>query len=130
MVNIAKLKKPESITANEFKSAKWDEITSEREFRKSDIPTLELLCQWYAIVQQCIDDMTTGGDVQVAYSNKLDDLKALPQVNMLKQASSEIRAINKQLGINDEIEAKKPIKVSVLQSAVKDRQRQAKRAKA
>lgn len=100
------LDKPESISSNETKSRKWDELTAGRDFQTKDIPTLELLCQWYAIVEKCIDDMTFGDEIQVAYQNNLADLKALPQVGMLKQASGEIRALNKQLGINDEAEDK------------------------
>ncbi|MEG0071281.1 MAG: hypothetical protein RR671_02855 [Raoultibacter sp.] len=99
--------KPASISANDFKSLKWDEITAGRSFSASDIPTLELLCQWHAIVARCMDDMDVGGDVMVAYENSMNDIKAVPQIGVLKQASAEIRAINKQLGINDEpIQAK------------------------
>lgn len=43
-----KLRKPPSVASNVFKSKKWDELTSGRTFSKSDIPTLEMLCQWYA----------------------------------------------------------------------------------
>ncbi|MBX9035042.1 P27 family phage terminase small subunit [Gordonibacter massiliensis (ex Traore et al. 2017)] len=100
------LDKPVSIFASEFKSRKWDELTEGRDFAQSDSPTLELLCQWHAIVARCMDDMDASGDVRVAYMNDMGDLKAMPQVGMLKQASAEIRALNKQLGINDEPEKK------------------------
>lgn len=120
--------KPESVSSNAFKSAKWDEITNGRSFSASDVPALELLCQWYHVVQRCIDDMTVGEDVQVAYTNATDDIRALPQLATMKQASAEIRALNKQLGINDEPSKKKPIKVSVLQQVVNDRAKKAKRA--
>lgn len=96
------LEKPSGIAANPYKSAKWDELTEGRGFTQSDIPTLELLCQWHQIARQCMDDMTVGDGIQVAYTNDLDDIKALPQIATLKQASAEIRALNKQLGINDE----------------------------
>lgn len=39
------LKKPPSIEADDFKSAKWDELTQGREFAQSDAPALSLLCQ-------------------------------------------------------------------------------------
>ena len=104
------LTKPPSVANNEVKSRKWDELTEGRNFQTKDIPTLELLCQWYAIVDKCIDDMTFGDDIQVAYQNDLADLKALPQVGMLKQASAEIRALNKQLGINDEADDKPQVR--------------------
>ena len=100
--------KPASIAANPVKSRKWDELTIGRKFQDSDVPSLELLCQWYAIVEKCISDMDASGDIEVAYENKFADIKPLPQVGMLKQASAEIRALNKQLGINDSLESEKP----------------------
>lgn len=100
------LEKPASIAESPFKSAKWDEITAGRDFGKSDVPTIELLCQWYEIAAQCMEDMTRGdGGVQVAYSNDMGDIKALPQIATMKQASAEIRALNKQLGISDGADA-------------------------
>lgn len=90
--------KPPSVANDPFKSAKWDELTAGRSFSESDAPALALLCQWYAVAQRCIDDMDEIGG-QVAYENKLGDLKALPQISTMKQASAEIRQLNKQLGI-------------------------------
>lgn len=90
--------KPPSISADPFKSAKWDEITACRNFSDSDSPTIALLCQWYAIAQRCSDDIDDAGG-QVAYQNDAGDLKALPQIATMKQASSEIRQLSKQLGI-------------------------------
>ena len=84
------LAKPASISNNAFKSAKWDEITAGRNFKKTDVPTLTLLCQWYAVVEQCMFDITDGDEVQVAYSNSLGDIKACPQISTMKQASAEI----------------------------------------
>ncbi len=95
------VEKPPSIASNEFKSRKWDEITAGRDFSQSDIPTLALLCQWHAVVQRCIEDMDEAGG-QVAYQNDMGDLKALIQLSTMKQASAEIRALNKQLGIDDQ----------------------------
>ena len=40
------LAKPPQVESDEFKSAKWDELTQGRAFRQSDAPTLALLCQW------------------------------------------------------------------------------------
>ena len=65
-----------------------------------------LLVQWHAIVERCVADMTDGDEVSVAFYNKLGDIKAIPQIDTLKKASAEIRALNKQLGINDQPEAK------------------------
>lgn len=91
--------KPLSIAADPVKSRKWDEVTSGRDFQESDAPTIALLCQWHAIAERCMDDLSPDGETMVAYSNKMDDIKALPQIATLKQASAEIRALNKQLGI-------------------------------
>lgn len=99
---MAKLDKPASISASPFKSQKWDEITQGRTFNAADIPTLTLLCHWYAVAEQCMDDCEEDGETQVAYVNDMGDIKAMPQISTLKQASAEIRALNKQLGINDE----------------------------
>lgn len=127
------IKKPASIAGNEFKSAKWDELTDGRSFSKSDIPTLELLCQWHAIVAQCMEDMDQTGDVVVSYKNKLGDYKSMPQVGMLKQASAEIRALNKQLGINDEADDTldvRPVKETTLSVITSKRSKKARAANA
>lgn len=100
------LHKPASVENNPTMSQKWDEITANRNFQESDIPTLSLLCQWYAIVEKSMDDLDYGGTIQVAYQNDMGDLKPMPQIGTLKQASAEIRALNKQLGINDEAQDK------------------------
>lgn len=126
------IQKPASIENNAFKSQKWDELTSGRNFNESDTPTLELLCQWHAIVERCIEDMDIGGDISVAYTNQLEDIKALPQIGVLKQASAEIRALNKQLGINTEhnfIETK-PIKETSLSVITSKRSKKARAAQA
>ena len=95
------LEKPYAVQSDDYRSRKWDEIVAGREFRQSDIPALTLLVQWYQVVDQCIDDMSVNGGIQVAFSNDMGDIKALPQISTMKQASGEIRALNKQLGIND-----------------------------
>ena len=97
------LKKPLSIEADEYKSAKWDELTSGRKFAQKDAPTLSLLCQWHKIAAQAMDELDGFGG-QTAYQNDMGDLKPFPQIGTLKTASAEIRQLNKQLGINDETE--------------------------
>lgn len=103
------LEKPRSIERSPFKSAKWDEITKGRNFTEANIPELTLLCQWYQVVDKCMADLSNDDDdIQVAYANDYGDVKALPQLSTMKQASAEIRALNKQLGINDEAIAEQP----------------------
>jgi hypothetical protein len=89
------------VARDPYRSSKWDELTDGRDFRPSDVPALTLLVQWYQVVDQCIEDMSVGGGIQVAFSNDMGDIKALPQITTMKQASAEIRQLNKQLGIND-----------------------------
>ena len=97
------LTKPPQVENDEFKSAKWDELTQGRAFRQSDAPTLALLCQWHKIAQLAQDELDNFGE-QTAYSNDMGDLKAFPQIGTLKTASAEIRQLNKQLGICDDHE--------------------------
>ena len=94
------LKKPESIKADTWKAKKWDELVKGRAFTTVDIPTLTMLVQWYAVLERCISDISEA-EGSVAYSNKMGDYKPLPQIGVMKQASAEIRALNKQLGIAD-----------------------------
>lgn len=96
--------KPASIANDPFKSAKWDELTVGRDFAPSDAPTLALLCAWYQVVDKCMSDIDAGGGVQVAYQNDVRGIKALPQLSTMKQESAEIRQLDKQLGIDDEVQ--------------------------
>ena len=100
------IEKPQSIALSDFKSAKWDELVEGREFRQADAPVLALLCQWYEVIDKCMDDLDYDGEIRVAYQNDLGDIKAFPQLSTMKQASAEIRALNKQLGIEDEAKPK------------------------
>lgn len=96
------IEKPDTIRRSTFKSAKWDELTEGRAFRACDAPVLALLCQWYEVIEQCMDDLACADGIRVSYQNDLGDIKAYPQLSTMKQASAEIRALNKQLGIDDE----------------------------
>ncbi len=79
--------KPRQGRESAFMSAKWDEICKGRTFRTQDIPALTLLVQWYAVVERCISDMDVGdGLPQVAYENKMGDVKAVPMIQTMKQA--------------------------------------------
>lgn len=120
---MSKLNKPADVAEHSVKSRVWDEVTQGRNFGESDVPTLRLLCTWHAIAEACMNDLDEDGITQVAYMNNLRDLKALPQIATLKQASAEIRALNKQLSIQDEpVAEKKETVLSVIQGRRKDRQ--------
>lgn len=96
-----RLTKPASIRSDPWRSRKWNEIVRGRSFAPSDAPTLALLVSWYQVIEQCMDDIGANGGVQVAYQNDAGDIKALPQLSTMKQASAEIRALSRQLGIDD-----------------------------
>ena len=124
------LTRPADVESDPFRSAKWDELTAGRDFSQADAPTLALLVSWYQVIWQCMDDIGANGGVQVAYQNDMGDIKALPQLSTMKQASAEIRAINKQLGICDEPAKEQggSKKASVLSLVISDRQRKAAQA--
>lgn len=93
------LEKPESVAADDFKSAKWDELTRGRSFEQPDAPALALLCQWHKVAQRAMDELDSFGG-NTAYQNDAGDLRAFPQIGTLKTASAEIRQLNRQLGID------------------------------
>ena len=103
MAKTKKLRKPVDISRNKFRSKKWDEIVAGRNFRPCDIPIIKTLCYWYEIQDRCMADLEYDGELRVAYSNDLGDVREMPQVGTMKKASAEIRALNKQLGIDDEV---------------------------
>lgn len=96
------LVKPPHVADNPIMSEKWDEVTKGRDFAAIHATTIEQLCFWYAVLRTCQDDITVDGEIHVAYQNDMGDVKAMPQMASAKQASDQIRQLNKQLGINDE----------------------------
>ena len=118
------IEKPVSIAANAVKSAKWDEITEGRDFQPADAPILSMLCHWYAVMEQCIEDMDAM-DGQLVYENRMEDMKPLPQLDIMKKASAEIRQLNKQLGICDEKAPETKREVSIIHVLHQDRQSRA-----
>lgn len=99
------LVKPPHVADNPIMSQKWDEITKDRDFDPIHATTIEQLCFWYAVLRTCQDDITVDGEIHVAYQNDIGDVKPMPQMSSAKQASDQIRQLNKQLGINDEAHA-------------------------
>lgn len=99
------LKKPANIANDAFCSSKWDELCEGRDFAPVDAPLLALLCRWYAVIERCAADISGEGELPtVSYVNDMGDIKAMPQLATMKQASAEIRQLNKQLGICDQHE--------------------------
>lgn len=125
------LKKPPSVKRSKIQSAKWDELTKDREFQESDIPTLSLLCSWHEVIDRCNEDLYFEGEgMRVAYATALDEIKELPQIGTMKKASAEIRSLNKQLGINDEVKPKQDKKASVISVIATNRKNRSAKAKA
>lgn len=119
-----RLRKPNSIAASAQKRRLWNEITRGHEFGPEDVPSLVLLVQWHSIVERCVTDMEDGDGVSVSFRNDLGDIKAIPQIDILKKASAEIRALNKQLDIRDESAGEKKTdteKAKLLSLVVGDR---------
>lgn len=88
---------PEIIADDEYKVSKWQELTNGAVVNPLAVPQLVMLVNWYAILEQCIRDISDGGETHVAYVNDHDDVKPMPQIAIMKQASSEIRALTKLL---------------------------------
>jgi len=118
------VEKPAAIAQHPFKSAKWDEITAGREFDPCQVPLLEMLCYWYWVADQCMTDMDDMGGL--IYENRLEDMKPMPQLGIMKQASAEIRQLNKQLGIMDEAKPEAKREVSIIHVLQQNRQSRAK----
>lgn len=114
--------KPAEIASDEFQSRKWDELTAGREFPESDIPDLMTLCSWYAVLDQCMREISADGSTRVVYENEKGDLKAMPQIATMKQASAEIRALRKSLlsggGSKDAVRDDEPSGENPLQKAM------------
>lgn len=88
---------PGIIADSPFKINKWQELTNGAAVNPLAVPQLVMLVNWYAILEQCIRDISDGGETHVAYVNDHDDVKPMPQIAIMKQASSEIRALTKLL---------------------------------
>lgn len=98
---VRRLRKPPKVAADDVMSRKWDELVRSYNLGYSDKPTLTLLVHWYAVLERCMDELCEDGHVAVSYQTEKGDEKARPQLAIMKQASAEIRALNKQLGIKD-----------------------------
>lgn len=85
------LKKLPSIEADEFKSAKWNEVTRGRDFRESDALTLEVLMEWYSVLRQCIEGSvprTRGDDPDTLQVSPGHDAPSEPLVARTRRFSA------------------------------------------
>lgn len=118
------LEKPRTVADSPYRSAKWDELTEGRTFNQADAPLLALLCQWYEINDTALSEIDAGGEIQTAYVNDRGDMMQLPQLSTMAKASSEIRALSKQLGLfeqREEQQQKPKAKVTAFERIAKQR---------
>lgn len=120
------LKKPPSVAKNKFKSKKWDELIKNYSFTEKNIPALELLCHWYAVMDSCLDATTQEDKVKATCRSSQGEIRPDPRLAIIKQAYTEIRALHEQLKINDEVTPQTAKVVSVLNVIQGKREQKAK----
>lgn len=114
--------KPPNVADDPILSKKWDELCEGHDFKASEAQTLALLCQWYVIYEQCSRDIADASG-QVAYQADNGDLKALPQLSIMKNASAEIRQLTEQLGLLEQNEQKQSKKGETTLALIQGRRR-------
>lgn len=91
---------PPTIIQNDpDKLRRWNEITADVTVTADAVPLLSTLVYWYSIQEQCLKDINADDGIHVAYMNDQGDVKAMPQIDVLKKASAEIRALEKILNL-------------------------------
>lgn len=87
---------PKEITKDKTLEAIWQSVVGDGErFEVEDIPSLVMLCKWHLVFNRCMDEINNNGDLQLT--------------PVAKQASSEIRALNDQLGITAKQRTAEPV---------------------
>lgn len=112
---------PEDIARDPVQRDIWQELAPDgNRFAEQDVPTLRLLCYWHSVARQAQDAITKGdGRINIfdrigTKPYKTPDGKSVPLVRknpalgVLKEASSEIRALSDQLGISPRSRAAEP----------------------
>ncbi len=118
---------PNGIDTEDAKAV-WNELFENVHLHAAQVPQAVMLVTWELVARQCVSDITGNGDVQVAYSPDGAKLEQLPQVATLKQASAEIRALSKALGVDKQLATVANEGKSVIQLVKADRDRKARRA--
>ena len=103
---------PQEVASDPVQAAIWEQLTARRTFAQEDAPTLELLCYWHAVANQAREAMALGGnEIEIldatAYKpirgkggKRLKMMRKNPALTVLKEASTEIRALSDQLGLS------------------------------
>ena len=122
---------PAPITKDKYQAAIWRTITKNRRLTERDVPNLELLCFWHSIAKQAQENIKKGKKYSIIQEEPTPRKAAA--VAVLKEASSEIRALNDTLGISHKFEHTQDTKSkqtsnATLLKAVFNDNKQAKRA--
>lgn len=103
---------PQEVASDPVQAAIWEQLTARRTFAQEDAPTLALLCYWHAVANQAREAMDLGGnEIEIldatAYKpirgkggKRLKMMRKNPALTVLKEASTEIRALSDQLGLS------------------------------
>lgn len=103
---------PQEVASDPVQAAIWEQLTARRTYAQEDAPTLALLCYWHAVANQAREAMALGGnEIEIldatAYKpirgkggKRLKMMRKNPALTVLKEASTEIRALSDQLGLS------------------------------
>lgn len=103
---------PQEVASDPVQAVIWEQLTARRTFAQEDAPTLALLCYWHAVANQAREAMALGGnEIEIldatAYKpikgkggKRLKMMRKNPALTVLKEASTEIRALSDQLGLS------------------------------
>ena len=103
---------PQEVASDPVQAAIWEQLTARRTFAQEDAPTLALLCYWHAVANQAREAMAlVGNEIEIldatAYKpirgkggKRLKMMRKNPALTVLKEASTEIRALSDQLGLS------------------------------
>lgn len=103
---------PQEVASDPVQAAIWEQLTARRTFAQEDAPTLALLCYWHAVANQAREAMALeGNEIEIldatAYKpirgkggKRLKMMRKNPALTVLKEASTEIRALSDQLGLS------------------------------
>lgn len=103
---------PPEVASDPVQAAIWEQLTARRTFAQEDAPTLALLCYWHAVANQAREAMALeGNEIEIldatAYKpirgkggKRLKMMRKNPALTVLKEASTEIRALSDQLGLS------------------------------
>lgn len=93
-------------TLSDYAKWAWDMLTKNYTFRKCDEMALGMLCEWYAIADECESLIMRGKGskkVKIIAPDAEGNPHIYKAVSALQMAQASIAALNKQLGIEADI---------------------------